>query len=142
MYTISKRCTVDQAIIPTANYHFISTIYDFLVSREVLLKKVRNIENAVDNQEDNSGNEESAPGHSDELWYESVEYTRTLDKAYCFFKDGYLQAVRYHPWISQSDIVCVISVILPSMRKDRVYNVTIIIRESSARVVTAYCTCH
>ena len=27
------------------------------------------------------------------------------------------------------------------MRKDRVYNVTIIVRESNARVVTAYCTC-
>jgi len=27
------------------------------------------------------------------------------------------------------------------MRKDQVYNVTIIMRESNARVVTAYCTC-
>ena len=72
---------------------------------------------------------------------ESVEYTRTLDKAYHFFKDGHVQAVRYHAWISQSDIVHVMSVVLPSMRKDRVYNVTIIIRESSAHVVTAYGTC-
>ena len=27
------------------------------------------------------------------------------------------------------------------MRKDRIYNVTVIIRESNARVVIAYCTC-
>ena len=37
--------------------------------------------------------------------------------------------------------VCVSAVVLPSMRKDRIYNVTIFLQESSAHVVKAYCVC-
>jgi len=90
----------------------------------------------VDNDEENGLNVEDA---GDQSWYESVEYTCTLDKAYRFFKDGHVQNLRYHPWINQSDITK--ATVLPSMRKDRIYNVTIIMRESNARVVTVYCTC-
>ena len=120
--------------IPTVTF---STIYDFLFSRKVFLKKVRHIENAVDNREESQNCEDT----SDESWYESVEYTRTLDKAYRFLKDGHVQDLKYHPWTSQSDIICIKATVLPSMRKDRVYNVAIIMRESNAHVVTAYCTC-
>ena len=73
--------------IPTVTF---SSIYDFLVSRKVAVKKVRHVENVVDNREENG---EDA---SDESWYESVEYTCTLDKAYRFFKDGHVQDLRYH----------------------------------------------
>jgi len=79
-----------------------SSIYDFLLSRKVSLKKVRYIENVVDNDEENGLNVEDA---GDQSWYESVEYTRMLDKAYRFFKDGHVQNLRFHPWINQSDII-------------------------------------
>ena len=120
--------------LPTITF---GTIYDFLVSRKVFLKRVRDIEIIVDDQEDNLLSKESS---SDESWYESVEYTRALDKAYRFFKDGHVQDIKYHPWISQTDFICISTKVLPSMRKDRIYNVTVIIQESNARVVIAYCT--
>ena len=69
--------------------------------------------------------------------YKSIEYTRTLDKAYRFFKDVHVQALKYHPWSSQPDVICRTSAVLPSMRKGRVYCVTIAIKESTSRVMTA-----
>ena len=62
-------------LIPTVTF---SSIYDFLVSRKVSLKKVRQIENAVDDCEDNSINGEDTSGQS---WYESVEYTRSCPRS-------------------------------------------------------------
>lgn len=122
-------------LIPTVTF---SSIYDFLVSHKVSLKKVRHIENVVDKDKEIGPNVEDV---GDQSWYESVEYTCTLDKAYRFFRDGHVQNLRYHPWIIQSDIICIKPTVLTSMRKDRIYNITIIIRESNARFVTAYCTC-
>jgi len=63
-----------------------------------------------------------------------IPWTRLTD----FFKDGHVQAIKYHPWSSQPDVICVTSSVLPSMRKDRVYCVTVAIKESTCR---AYCTC-
>ena len=139
-------------LLPTITF---STIYDFLVDRKMLLRKVSYIENALDSREDapigknNPQASDTLPNVMDnptvkvdgESWYESVEYTRSLDKAYRFFKDGHVQDIKYHPWDNQPDVVCVTTTVLPSMRKDRIYHVTLIIRESSARVITAYCTC-
>ena len=121
--------------LPTITF---GTIYDFLVSRKVFLKRVSDIEIIVDDQEDNLLSKESS---CDESWYEAIEYTRALDKAYRFFKDGHIQDIKYHPWISQTDFICISTKVLPSMRKDQIYNVIVIIRESNARVVIAYCTC-
>ena len=39
------------------------------------------------------------------------------------------------------DFICITAKVLPSMRKDRVYAVTIVIQESNCSVSTAYCTC-
>jgi len=85
--------------------------------------------------------ETGSASKEEESRYESVEYTRSLDKAYRFFKDGHVQCIKYHPWNSQQDVACVKTSVLPSMRKDCIYHVTLIIRESKARVITAYCTC-
>ena len=63
---------------------------------------MRHIKNAVDNCEENGLSDEDA---SDESWYESAEYTHTLDKAYCFFKDGYVQDLKYYPWTNQTDVI-------------------------------------
>ena len=73
--------------------------------------------------------------------YVPVEYTRTLDKAYRFYKDGHVQNIKYHPMSSVSDYVCIKATVLPSMRKDRLYHVVIVINETSARAVTACCAC-
>ena len=122
--------------LPTITFN---TIYDFLVDRKILMKKVSHLENAMETQGQLSNDENSCC--DEKSWYESVEYTRTLDKAYRFFKDGHVQAIKYHPWSSQPDVICITSTVLPSMRKDRVYCVTVAIKESTCRVVTAYCTC-
>jgi len=37
--------------------------------------------------------------------------------------------------------ICVAATVLPSMRKDRVYHVVIVINESTARAITACCAC-
>ena len=68
-----KQWTKQLHLIPTVTF---SSIYDFLVSRKVSLKKVRQIENAVDDREDNSINGKDP---SEQSGYESVEYTRILD---------------------------------------------------------------
>jgi len=131
--------------LPTVTF---STIYDFLVDRKVLIKKVSCLENAVESRshlesavESQRPSDEEGSCDDENLWYESVEYTRTLDKAYRFFQDGHVQAIKYHPWPSQLDVICVTSTVLPSMRKDRVYGVTVAIKESTCHVLTAYCTC-
>lgn len=123
--------------LPTITFN---TIYDFLVDRKILLKKVSHIEYATERQGQLSNDEEGSC-HDDNSWYESIEYTRTLEKAYRFFKDGHVQALKCHPWSSQPDVICVTSTVLPSMRKDRIYCVTIAIKESTSHVMTAYCTC-
>ena len=99
--------------LPTITFN---TIYNFLVDRKILLKKVSHIENAMERQEQLSNDEEGSC-HDNKSWYESIEYTRTLDKAYRFFKDGHVQAVKYHPWSSQPNVICVTSTILPSMQR-------------------------
>ena len=70
-----------------------------------------------------------------------IEYTRTLSKAYCFFKDGHIQDIRYHPMPQQLNYIGIRSNVLPSMRKDRVYSTAIILCESIAHVANAHCTC-
>ena len=101
---------------------------------------MRHIENAADT-EDRMLLEDSENDQHDDSRYESVEYTRTLDKAYQFFKDGYVQNIKYHPWTTHPGIICVKSTVLPSMRKDRIYHVKLVPRESSVHVITAFCTC-
>jgi len=78
-------------MLPTITF---STIYDFLVDCKLLLRKVSYIENALDSIEDAPIGKDSLqssdtlsnvtdnPRVKNESWYESVEYTRSLDKAY------------------------------------------------------------
>lgn len=66
-----------------------STIYDFLVSHKVLLKKARNVENVAET-EDSMLLENSENGQHDDSWYELIKCTHTLDKTYHFFKDGHV----------------------------------------------------
>ena len=73
--------------------------------------------------------------------YVPAEYTRTLDKAYRFFKDGHVQQIRYHPMPSVPGYISISATVLPSMRKDRIYHVVIVITESPARAITACCAC-
>ena len=120
-----------------------STIYDFLVDRKVLLKHVSYLESVADKQADEirshsegdnkdpdfSGNNSEAIPHHPSNAYVPIEYTRTLDKAYRFYKDGHAQEIRYHPMLNVPGYICIGSKVLPSMRKDRVYHVSIIIKE-------------
>ena len=78
--------------------------------------------------------------HSDYI-YVRVKYTRTLHKAYPFYKVGHIQNIKYHPMPSVSGYVCIAATVLLSMKKDRIYHVAIVINESSARVTTACCAC-
>ena len=86
---------------------------------------MQHIENATDT-EDRMLLEDSENSQHSNSWYESVEYTRTLDKAYRFFKDGHVQNIKYHPWTTQPDVICVKATVLLSMRKDRIYYVKLV----------------
>ena len=117
-----------------------STIYNFLVERKVLLQRVSYLESLADRRAELSGKSDSdSAAKGDENV--PIGYTRTLDKAYRFFKDGHVQEIKYHPMPRLYDYVSISSKVLPSMRKDRIYNVIIIICNSTAEVSVAYCGC-
>ena len=125
-----------------------STIYDFLVDRKILLKRVSYLESIADKRAEKIHNQgeqspkDSMPQQSNgDGVYVPVEYTRTLEKAYRFYRDGHVQDIKYHPMPDIPDYVCIAAKVLPSMRKDRVYHVIIAIHESTARAITACCSC-
>ena len=70
-----------------------------------------------------------------------TEYTRTLDKAYKFYRKSYVQDVKSHPMLHEPDFVFVASTVLLSMKKDRIYYVKVILHQLSFLVKAAYCTC-
>jgi len=94
----------------------------------------------VVNASDSVDKNEERPNPASDM-YVPVEYTRTLDKAYRFYKDGHVQEIRYHPMLNVPGYICISAKVLPSMRKDRVYHVSIIFKECTARVMCAYCAC-
>lgn len=99
------------------------TIYDHLVDRTVVLKKISYLENIADERAEAvlqhaSGDHESSNSIS-------IDYTRTLDKAYRFFQDGHIQKIKFHPLPQVPDHSCVSAAVLPSMKKDRIYKVII-----------------
>lgn len=114
------------------------TIYDYLVDRKFLLKRVSCLEGIADvrakkvEHNDNSSCEESSKPLHDDSDYVPIEYTRTLNKAYRFFQDGHVQNIRYHPMPQVPNCVCIAAVVLPSMRKDRLYNVYILMHQANA----------
>jgi len=113
------------------------TIYDYLVDRKLAIKKVTCLESVADKRAQAVYNGEKT------ISVESspcIEYTRTLDKAYRFFQEGHVQHIKYHPLPNIAEHICISAVVLPSMRKDRVYNVTIFVHQS-ARVTHACCSC-
>ena len=107
-----------------------------MVDRKVSRKKINHLETLPDIRAQNLFHKEES-GES----YKPAEYTRTLDKAYRFFQDGHVQDIKYHPMDYKPDYVCIVSRVLPSMKKDRVYSVTIVLQESNCSVSTAYCSC-
>ena len=117
-----------------------STIYSFIVDRKVFLRKVSDLEEIADNHAETYDNSEINSQSKDDT-HVPIEYTRTLSKAYRFFKDGHVQDIRYHPMPQHQNYIGVRSNVLPSMRKDRVYNTAIILCETTARVANAHCTC-
>ena len=114
-----------------------STIYDYLVDRKLVIKKVAYLESVVDKRaEAVYNNDKKVNVVEPSTNCMSIEYTRTLDKAYRFFQDGHVQNIKYHPLPNIANHICISAVVLPSMRKDRMYNISIFIHES-ARVAHA-----
>ena len=69
------------------------------------------------------------------------EYARILDKAYkFFFRKGHVQDLKGHPMLHEPAFVCISSTVLPSMKKDWVYHVKIIIHQSLCSVKEVDCT--
>jgi len=93
------------------------------------------------NEEEGTAVEETNELRNDRSLGVPVESTRTLGKAYRFYKDGHVQQVKYHPMPKQDDHICITAKVLPSMKKNRMYRVVIIICETSVKVSTAYCSC-
>ncbi|XP_065901931.1 uncharacterized protein [Dysidea avara] len=117
-------------------------IFDFIVERKVLAQKANCIDDASEKRDDSflcCQNEDMSLGAS--TTGDPIVYTRSLDKAYRFFQDGHVQNVRYHPMPAQPDFVCVGASVLPSMKKDRMYNVFVILSKLSTKVKSAFCVC-
>ena len=115
------------------------TIYDHLIDRKVVLKKISYLENIADERAE--AVLQHASGDHECSNSTSIDYTRTLDKAYRFYQDGHIQKIKYHPLPQVPDHSCVSAAVLPSMKKDRVYKVIIFFCESTARVAQACCSC-
>lgn len=119
-----------------------STIYDYLVDQKLVIKKVACLESVVDKRaEAVRNNDEKVNVVELSTNGESIEYTRTLDKAYRFFQDGHVQNIKYHPLPDIADHICISAVVLPSMQNDHMYNVSIFIHESAwvaAHVLLVY----
>ena len=111
------------------------TIYDHLVDRKVVLKKVGYLENIADQRADAVLRRDQESSKSI-----SIDYTRTLDKNR-FFQDGHIQKIKYHRLPDIPDHSYVSAAVLPSMKKDRVYKVIIFLCESTVRVAQACCSC-
>ena len=106
-----------------------------------MIKKVACLESVVDKRaEAVHNNDEKVNVVEPSTSGVSIEYTRTLDKAYRFFQDGHVQNIKYHPLPNIAVHICISAVVLPSMQKDHMYNVSIFINES-ARVAHACCSC-
>ena len=117
-----------------------STIYKFCVERKVPRKKVSHLEDLADIRAQMSLQKGNTKESVEDL-YVQTEYTRTLDKGYRFFQDSYVQNIKCHPMPHKPDFVCVASTVLPSMKKDCIYHVKIVVQKSPCSVNTAYCTC-
>lgn len=117
------------------------TIFKYLVDRKVILKRAVQVENTAEIREKCAIEEvgKSSGRNSDTV--EPIAYTRSLDKAYRFFQDGHVQAVRFHPMKSQPNYVCIGANVLPSMKKGKLYRVWIVLSVHTARVEKAFCTC-
>ena len=119
-----------------------SSIFQFLVDRKVLIKKANHIENVTERRDNsNLGIHVQGNVNLDNAICESVCYTRTLDKAYCFYQDGHVQNVRYHPLPSLPGYVCIGASVLPSMKKGKMYNVRVVLSNNTAHVDRANCVC-
>ena len=110
------------------------TIFDFLLDSKVkwaIWKVLLTRADIVTDQENDAGgsmDEDSLHEPSNNgLLGVPVEYTRTLEKANCFYEDGHVQKVKFHPMPKQSDHICVTANVLPSKKKHRMYKVVIII---------------
>ena len=68
-----------------------------------------------------------------------LEYTRTLDKAYRFFKEGHVHSIMFHPLPLWPNFVLVRAKVFPSLKKTSVHHVFMVLKESVARVAVAYC---
>ena len=123
--------------LPNTTY---GTIYEQLVDWKMLFHKVSYLEGIADKRAETVQHPDEPTASSIESNTVPIEYTRTLDKAYRFFQDGHVQNIKYHPMPEIPDHVCVTVTVLPSMRKDHIYSVTILIHESTARVVKD-CAC-
>jgi len=113
------------------------TIYDYLVDRKLAIKKVTCLESVPDKRAQAVYNGDRTISVESSA---CIEYTRTLDKAYRFFQDGHVQHIKYHPLPNVAEHICISAVVLPSMKKDRVYNVTIFVHQF-ARISHACCSC-
>jgi len=126
------------------------TLFDYLVERLVFLRRVSYVEDIADERATTVENVDlnkklksvsDVSDNDDGGEYVQIEYTRTLRKAYHFFRDGHVQNIKFHCMPSVEDCVCVSSNVLPSMRKDRIYKVFILMHQSSAKIFKAYCSC-
>ncbi|XP_065893458.1 uncharacterized protein [Dysidea avara] len=118
------------------------TIFKFLVDRKCFLRNADYVESAMERRDSCSvkdvGEQKLISNLGSE---ESIGFTRPLDKAYRFFQDGHVQNIRYHPMPNQLNYICIGADVLPSMKKDKLYKVYIVLSELTSDVAKAFCAC-
>ena len=107
----------------------------------MLAQKANCIDNIIEKRDSSSLCCQNVEKSLDATAGDPIAYTHTFDKAYHFFQDGHVQNVRYNPMPTQPDFVCISASVLPSMKKDKMYNVFIVLSKLSAKVKTAFCVC-
>ena len=57
------------------------------------------------------------------------------------FQDGHFQNITYNPMPSQQNYVCISTNVLPSIKKDKIYSVRILLSEHTGHIENAFCVC-
>ena len=98
--------------------------YMTLVDREIRMKRVKLSgeccwlkRKKIHNQGEQSLKDSMPQQSNSDRVYAPIEYTRTLEKAYHFCRDGHVQDIKYHPMPDIADCVCIAVKVLSSMHK-------------------------
>ena len=93
------------------------------------MPKVRYLESIADIQAEKSMQNDVDEDHVKKILAYQLCILEYLIKLIDSFRMAIIQDVKFHPMTNLEDFVCIAAKVLPSMRKDKVYAVTIVMQE-------------